>query len=434
MNQGVIPYPQRKESLVQFARNVFLPVTKQYCVTCLFAPGGGKRTFITFLLKEKTILQALFGSSYRKTLFLYVNPDEALEETNEAYLRLMVDTLVLSLSEHSISYPTPAIQNPLQLLKYFVSLLVHDSWRVVFLLSDFEYTLTLSPSIYRNLETILGLEKEYVAFVFLSGCNLITPELLLKFHNLKYSITRFVTYRPLLTHEERLYLMGKVTENLGASPLNASQIRLLERLCGGHPQLLKFALTALIQSGNEYLKNDQSAEKFILDYPQLHTICADIWHALTKREQQCVFYVYRSRKITSPEDSDYLRQTGLLWQKGNEYFLFGTLFTQYIQSVIPAQKLVYTADTDELYYGAKNCGHVFTPQEFRLLTHLIGKHAAVVSRDEVGQVLWGKEYFEKYSDWMIDKIISTIRKKLDGIGFSSHKLITLKKRGFYLVE
>lgn len=90
--------------------------------------------------------------------------------------------------------------------------------------------------------------------------------------------------------------------------------------------------------------------------------------------------------------------------------------------------------TNQLYYGTKSCSGAFTLQEFKVLVHLLKKDGAVTSRDDIGEVLWGKNSPEKYSDWMIDKLISNIRKKLDNVGFPSEKLVTLKKRGFYLAQ
>ena len=66
----------------------------------------------------------------------------------------------------------------------------------------------------------------------------------------------------------------------------------------------------------------------------------------------------------------------------------------------------------------------------KLLIYFITHENELISRDQVGEVLWGRFYQDKYSDYAVDKIISMLRKKLDALGFSSDKLITLKKRGF----
>ena len=97
---------------------------------------------------------------------------------------------------------------------------------------------------------------------------------------------------------------------------------------------------------------------------------------------------------------------------------------------IPKDTLYYDDTKNQIYFGTKSCSHIFTLQEFKIISHLLKQKGAVVSRDEVANVLWGEDALDKYSDWTIDKTISTIRKKLNNIGFASSKLITLKKRGF----
>ena len=54
------------------------------------------------------------------------------------------------------------------------------------------------------------------------------------------------------------------------------------------------------------------------------------------------------------------------------------------------------------------------------------------SRDDIGDVLWGKESYEKYSDWAIDQIMSKIRKKLGLLGTKT-RIVTVRGRGYKLV-
>ncbi|MBM3209246.1 winged helix-turn-helix domain-containing protein [Candidatus Shapirobacteria bacterium] len=55
---------------------------------------------------------------------------------------------------------------------------------------------------------------------------------------------------------------------------------------------------------------------------------------------------------------------------------------------------------------------------------------AVISRDEIAEILWGKESYDKYSDWSIDQMISQLRKKLNQLGISPKSLQTIRDRGY----
>src|SRR3990167_6727162 len=90
-------YPQPYSRLVQIAQDIFTPVKDCICVSCFFISGSGKRTIIKFLLDEKEILKKLFGKKYDKTLFVFVDPDEIMGVSSEAYLKMFLDRLMLKM-------------------------------------------------------------------------------------------------------------------------------------------------------------------------------------------------------------------------------------------------------------------------------------------------------------------------------------------------
>ena len=102
MSKPVVSYPQPHDRLVQIAQDIFTPVKDSVCVSCFFISGSGKRTVIKFLLQEKEILRKIFDKNFEKTLFVYVDPDEILGGSNEAYLRLTLDHLLLKIREIGI--------------------------------------------------------------------------------------------------------------------------------------------------------------------------------------------------------------------------------------------------------------------------------------------------------------------------------------------
>ena len=175
MENQKLSYPQTKERLNELAWDIFSPVSKRYCISCFFVSGTGKRVLIKFLIREKEILKSIFGNAIEKTLFIYIDPDEILDITNEAYLQLILQNLIIGMKDKR-QLPVEkeeGISNPLLIIKKNVEKLLNDGWHVVFLLNDFEFTLQLSPSIFRNLESILSLKKNQISYIFLSTTNLL---------------------------------------------------------------------------------------------------------------------------------------------------------------------------------------------------------------------------------------------------------------------
>src|SRR3989344_6241654 len=95
--QNAVILPEK--FLLKFAQEVFTPLKKGECVSCMFVAGGGKRTVVKHILSKKEILKDLFGDQYKKTLFVYVDPDEILNVTTEAYLQLILDNIDLKMAE-----------------------------------------------------------------------------------------------------------------------------------------------------------------------------------------------------------------------------------------------------------------------------------------------------------------------------------------------
>ena len=70
-----------------------------------------------------------------------------------------------------------------------------------------------------------------------------------------------------------------------------------------------------------------------------------------------------------------------------------------------------------------------TSTESDLLKLFINNEDTVVNREMIADLLWGKEKYEKYSDWAIDKHISIIRKKLEQNSLDAH-IETIKGSGY----
>lgn len=434
MNKLLTPFPQSRNFLLKVAQEYFQPLKNHNCATCFFVAGGGKRTLIKFFLQEKSILKEIFTDSYPQTVFVYVDPDELLEMSNRGYLTLMLDKLTLEANKRKLPLPHLNATNPLTAMKTILLDITARDFNVIFLLNDFELTLSLSSSIYLNLEALMSTNKSKITYLFLSSINLLTPEILSKLHNLKYAVSQTVYYFPLFGKAQIDYQLQQIADHLHLTFSQKIKDLLID-LCGGHPQLLKYAAYNLAET--RFLAQPPKAREFLRKDKQLHIVCGDIWNSLNSIDKEIVTTVIRNKQLSvSPStDTDYLLNTKIVVREnGKRYRLFGELFTQFVTEQLPQDKLFYDARTNQIYFGMSSCSDLFTLQEFKLLTHLIQHPGKVVSRDEVAEVLWGKDSFDKYSDWTIDKIVSTVRKKLDEIGYPSEKMVTLKKRGISLTQ
>ncbi len=68
---------------------------------------------------------------------------------------------------------------------------------------------------------------------------------------------------------------------------------------------------------------------------------------------------------------------------------------------------------------------LLTLSEEKVLNILLDKINKLVKRDDIAKALWGNLWLEKYSDYMIDKVIYLLRKKL----IAPYKITTFRNRG-----
>jgi DNA-binding response OmpR family regulator len=88
----------------------------------------------------------------------------------------------------------------------------------------------------------------------------------------------------------------------------------------------------------------------------------------------------------------------------------------------------FTIVDDDIFLENKQLNS-FSPKEKLLLKNFILSNRKIVTREDLADMLWGKGKFDKYSDWAIDKFISTMRKKIARTNTLA-KIETIKGEGY----
>ena len=65
-----------------------------------------------------------------------------------------------------------------------------------------------------------------------------------------------------------------------------------------------------------------------------------------------------------------------------------------------------------------------------MLVCFLKNKGQIISRDQIGDVLWGDKAYDRYSDWAVDQLISQLRKKLIDLGIKGASLQTIRNRGY----
>ena len=134
-------------------------------------------------------------------------------------------------------------------------------------------------------------------------------------------------------------------------------------------------------------------------------------------------------RVQDKASIDYLLRMGLVTPKsGGGFEPFGQVMLDRMKVV--KQGMDVRVVKGQVWLDDRNVTGNFTLVQIELLALLRGKRAALVTREEVAKVLWGKKWSDKYSDWAIDKAVSRLRKVLRELGVSPKVVKTLKGRGF----
>lgn len=425
-------HPLPEKMLVEFAREVFIPLQKGQCVTTLWVAGGGKRFRTQYLLSQEHLLKGIFLDRFADTLFISIHPEELEEFSNIGYLELILARIREEMAKHHIPSYQPKSIGVLKTIHEYLHHLISMHKEIIFIVNNFELLLALEKTIFLNLESILAVNKQKIRFLLLAHSNVVEETVLHLMGNFKYAVLRNIIYVPLLTDQASDYLISDY-ESLYSLSLSPKVKSLLKQYFGGHPQLLKYSLGKIANSAKKTADVTQLKQDLESDY-ELRIAAREIWKSLNQKEQDIVYHVVQTGDLPQvhPEDMQYIVNTGLISKIDGRAKTFGQFFDQIVSSEKPHQSLSYKEENGEVYFGPLSCLDQFTPQEYGVLNFLVKNQNSVVSRDQIAEVLWNKESHEKYSDWAIDKVISVVRKKLQSMGFPPQKLQTLKKRGFKL--
>ena len=75
-----------------------------------------------------------------------------------------------------------------------------------------------------------------------------------------------------------------------------------------------------------------------------------------------------------------------------------------------------------------------TNLEYRLLLLLYGRLGKIVTKYDVVEAVWGEDYIDEVDDARIEKLVSRLRQKLEPDAANPRYVITVRGRGYKLVE
>lgn len=384
--------------------------------TVMYIPRGGRRRSIVYLAENS---EKLGFKKLGKYLILHVDPNELTKETPSSYFTLMREKIQEKAGFVSVS----SSGKPFAALKKTVKEVLDQKYHLILALRKFE-ELKFPKVFFNNLAYLWELDKTKVHFLF-PVCQDILKRLK-TYGALREAIAQNLVFFPLFSTNDQDLAMRRISRKYGYQV--SQKPALIKKLSGGNPSLIKACLRIL--SKHKDLKNEEKIASFLFDQYEIKLILEDIWKSLEKDEQGVVSALANHLPLKTEDIPVRLSRLGFV-QKNKELKLFSPLFTLLVKAKAQGLKKISLDDqTGQVLINGLPIKEKLTLQEYHLLSTFLEKPGLVYSRDDIADILWGKESYDKYSDWAIDQIISRLRKTLSSLGISPSNLQTIRKRGY----
>lgn len=447
-------YPAMPETMHRYAASIFTPIRKGECVTAIWVSMAGKRMWNKFIIENIELFKKELPD-YQKYLLVYIEPLDLTEESLAGYLRLMGKSFIEACQKHkkcpkvvglgdeakvfsqeSASYPVL-----FEALKALLRQAIDSGLKVVFFLGEFDELKQFAKNVfYNNIKSLWDIFKPQLHYVFLSVADLTTTEITDRLGELNAATLQNIVYVPIRQRKGIDYLIDFFGNRLNCQ-FSEKEKKLIKKLCGGHPYLIK-AATRIISSFDRKKTKIEDLEEILTSHYEMLSVARRIFDLRAVPEKEVLSKIAKGETVPFSDDLKRLLSLGLVEKKKNgRCEPVSELFNLAIKKYKKGLRLTSGREANGLYldeekgvvcYGGVPVEEKFTGQEYNVIKFFLEVPGELKTRDEISEILWGGESYEKYSDWAIDQVISKIRKKLKQLGART-KLVTVRGRGYKLV-
>lgn len=421
-------------------------------MSSIWVPMAGRRMWNKFLIENIGLFEKELPE-YKKYVFVYVEPLDLTEESLAGYLRLIGKSFLVKCGEcaeckklvdpesnYTIFDDEKATYGRLlETLKSCFSKAAGGGFQIVLFLGEFDELSFANMIFFNNLKSLWDSLKPKLHYVFLSVTDLATAGATSKFGELNAVTLQNLVYAPVLGEDDVNYLVGYFGDQFNYD-FSSKEADLIRELCGGHPYLIK-CVSRIISQIDGGKKSIEEIRKIVVNHYEPVSVARRIFELRNSGEQEILGLVSSGREVPDSSELATLVKLGLVKKdpKGrNRPFgeLMGMVASGKNEAAEPDALdegkrggVGFDVQTGTISYRGIPIEEKFTRQEYLIMKLFLAAPNKLFSRDDIGDTLWGKQSYDKYSDWAIDQLMSKLRKKLEQLGMRA-SLITVKGRGY----
>lgn len=425
-------------------------------MTTVWVAMAGARRHNKFIIENLKLFKKEL-ENYKKYLLIYIEPLDLIDESSVGYLRLICKSVVdvckrdkkyknskeIKASTKVFDDDSYQYSKLLDTLKLLLDKLIEDGLEIVLFLGEFDELEFANKVFYNNLKSLWARLHPNLHLIFQVRERVTRPENLTSWRDLNEVILLNVVHAPILGGKDIEYMFNRLSNELSIK-FTSDEKTLMKRLCGGHPYSLKVAAKVVKNRRADKL-NKSDLENVLLNHFELRSIASGVFQIRDNKEKRVLRSIAERGEISASADVEaavFLEKMGFIKKspKG-AYKLYGTLYKNTVLghtqsrslSVSTRAGLEFDDETEAIIHNGKTIEEKFTRQEYSVLSMFLKNDHKILNRDDIGEVLWGKESYEKYSDWAIDQLMSKLRKKLLSLRIRN-KLVTIRGKGYKLIQ
>ena len=424
--------------------------------TILGMPGIGKTDLLMTFDKNLRFWKSLFPKNKVDFLIVLLDLAELLDVSPTGFYRLLLTRLHENVLDNVKDIkPQKQIEkiykdaiNSQDLLTVYnaveniIRILLDDvGLRLCFIIDDFALLNDFDKIFFNSLRAIRNINKWRISLAFSSDIDILSissheklDELYIFLHNRQFWL------KP-ISEKDALLGMEEWERERGIKLSKEAKQKIFEFSCG-HPGYMR-ALSQVYFSSDEDLSiftKDKMDE--LATHPAVVARSDKFWaKLLDKYKEFLVAFVQDPTLLPIEDEQKYLENVGIIVNHNGQRSVFCPLLENYItkkigqdisEEVTVKEGLFIHPKSKTIYVDGKPLKKEPTPSEFKILNLLYENKGELVLRQQLAEILWGKNVIEKYSDWAIDRTISRIRKKIGDSAKSPKYIHTIKGRGIRL--
>lgn len=386
--------PATSQNLNNFYKLVFEPLSKGESNAVIGIPKSGTRGFSKFFMELRESGENKYTKGISDINFFFIDLDK-----NEEILALEIK----------------------KIFKQVVKC-VNKGNRIVILVNNAD-KLLVNASLFSRFIDIYNLNAMQVKFLLIINREVEELGSLKLLSKLGISEFKYIPLRgdadiEILVNNEEIWNTYKVDSRVREKVV---------RLSGGYSALAR-ALLSIGNSEPDYFLGNSNAE--LSQNPKISNWFELLYDSLGAKSKLALNQYLLGVPLQGISLTQYLYHTGGLTVTSMNLKIFSPLFKEWLLT-----KLVANPEIDFEGVMIKRNGidvrSILSNQEYLALRLLISKRGKIVSKEDISKAIWFDDWSQKYSDWALDKLIFSIRKKLL---LDKSFLINVRKKGYLLKD